>query len=266
VIPYDKTEAVMEAYKPFAAYMAKKTGMDEGKVYVTSNYSGIIQALRSDQIDCAYLNPLSYVLTLDQFRNIPERLIPIAMPYYHNSLTYRGDIFVRADSGIKSMKDFKGRSFAFGDSTSTSGYLYPAGLMMEAGIDPAKDVRAVNISGGGSAIAVFNKVADGGASYEGAIGRAFKEPSMANQMVVIAKTDPIPNGMFVVRGNLDPKLIEAIRKTMLGINNDPAAKEALDKMEFNKWVPADDAIFNSVRKKAKILKLDLHALDKPKAK
>lgn len=267
VIPYDKVETVQQAYKPFAAYISKKTGCKDGQVFVTPDYSGILQALRSDQIDCAYLNPLSYVLAVDQFKDTPEHLIPIAMPYYKNSLTYRGDIFVRVDSGIKSMKDFKGRSFAFADRTSTSGYLYPAGLMLEAGVDPAKDVKAVNISGGGSTMAVFNKVADGGASYEGAIDRAFKDhPDQAKQMMVIAKTDPIPNGMFVVRGNLDPKLIEALKKAMNDINTDPEGKVPLDKMEFTKWVPADDSEFDSVRKKAKILNLNLHSLDKPKAK
>jgi phosphonate transport system substrate-binding protein len=261
VIPYDKADTIVAAYTPFANYMAKKTGRPTGQVFVTPEYAGVLQALRADQIDCAYLNPLSYVLAVDQFKNTPEHLIPIGMPYYANSLMYRGDIFVRADSGITSMKDFKGKSFAFADRTSTSGYLYPAGMMKEAGLDPTKDVKAVNISGGGSVAAVFNKLADGGASYDGSIERALKDPAKIKQMKVIAQTDPIPNGMFVARGNLDPKTLAALKQAMIDINNEPDGQAALKAMEFNKWVPADDHAFDSVRQKAKILGLDLKSLD-----
>jgi phosphonate transport system substrate-binding protein len=263
VIPYDKVDTVREAYTPFAAYLAKKIGRTGSEVFVTPEYAGVIQALRSDQIDCAYLNPLSYVLAVDQFNNTPEHLVPIAMPYYHHSLTYRGDIFVRADSGIKSMKDFRGRTFAFADPTSTSGYLYPAGMMKEAGLDPAKDVKSVNISGGGSVMAVYNKLADGGASYDGSIERALPDPSQARQILVIAKTDAIPNGMFVARGNLPPNVIDALKKAMADINSQPEGVAALKVMEFDKWVPADDHAFDSVRKKARILGLNLQSLDTP---
>ena len=260
VIPYDKADAVATAYTPFANYMAKKTGLASYPVSVAPSYVGVIQALKSDQIDCAYLNPLSYVLAVDQFRDTPEHLVPIGMPFYHNDLMYKGDIFVRTDSGIKSMKDFRGRSFAFADITSTSGYLYPAGMMKEAGLDPTKDVKAVNISGGGNVMAVFNKLADGGASYSGSVERALKDPDKIKQMTIIAQTDPIPNGMFVARGNLDPKTIEALKKAIVDINNEPDGQAALKTMEFTKWVPADDSKFDSVRQKAKILGLDLKSL------
>lgn len=266
VIPFDKVDAVKKMYTPFSTYLAQKTGAASGEAFVTQEYSGVIQALRADQIDCAYLNPLSYVLAVDQFKDSPERLVPIAMPFFHHSLMYQGDIFVRVDSGIKTMKDFRGRTFAFGDRTSTSGYLYPFGMMKEAGLDPAKDVKSVNVSGGGSVLDVYNKLADGGASFEGSVELALKDPAEAKQLVVIAKTDPIPNGMFVARGNLDPREIEALKKALADINTEAAGQPAMKAMQFDKWVPADDHAFDNVREKAKILGLSLQSLDAPKAK
>ncbi|MBV9851142.1 MAG: phosphate/phosphite/phosphonate ABC transporter substrate-binding protein [Armatimonadetes bacterium] len=271
VIPYDKVDVVKEDYGRFAAYLGKKTGRGDGEVFVTPEYAGVLTALRSDQIDCAFLNPLSYVLAVEEFRNTPEHLIPLAMPYFHNSLTYRGILYVRADSGINSLKDLRGKSVAFNDRTSTSGYLYPAGMMMHAGVDPNKDVRPVNISGTSGVLAVLNHQADAGAGYEGVIDRALAnettkkvDTAQAKQLKVLAYTEPIPNGMIVARGNLDPKTLDALKQALVSVNSDPDGQAALAKIPWNKVVPPDDHLFDSVRDKAKILNLNLQSLDAPK--
>ncbi len=266
VIPFETADKIKTAYKPFAEYLGKKCGTAGGQVFVSLDYSGILQALRSDQIDCAYLNPLSYALAVKEAQNTPEHLIPIAMPYFHNSATYKGIIFVRKDSGINSIQDFKGKSFVFGDVTSTSGYLYPAGMMQEAGIDPKKDVKAVNVGGGQNVLAVLHKQADGGATFEGGIELAVPKVSDQQQLKVIATTDPIPNGMFVARGNLDPAILQKLQAAMVSVNTDAEGIAALKAMQYDKWVAADDHAFDSVRQKATILGLNLQSLDAGKKK
>ena len=276
VIPFEDAGALQKAFAPFATYLGKKAGRPDGQVFVTPAYAGILQALQSDQIDVAYLNPLSYVLAVQQFQSSPEHLVPIAMPYFHHSLTYKGIIFVRTDSGINSIKDLKGKGFAFADRTSTSGYLYPAGLMKEAGLDPEKDVQAVNISGTSSVNAVYGGQAAGGATYEGGIDRAFTDPvtgkadqAKVKQFKIIATTDPIPNGMIVVRANLDAGEIAKLKQALADINTEPdgqAALKAIPDGGWDKMVPADDSIFNSVRDKAKILGLNLQSLDQQQKK
>ena len=274
IIPFDKVDALQAGFQPYADYLGRKSGRPGGKVFVTPSYAGILQALQSDQIDCAYLNPLSYVLAVQQYKDTPERLVPIAMPYFHQSLTYRGIVFVRADSGINSIKDLKGKTFAFADRTSTSGYLYPAGLMKEAGIDPDKDIKAVNISGNSGVLAVYNKQADGGSTYETGLETAFTDTATkkidqakVKEFKVIATTDPIPNGMFVARGNLDPATLDKLKQALANINTDPqgqAALKAIPQGGWDKMVPADDKIFDPVRKKATILGLNLQSLDSKK--
>lgn len=274
IIPFDKVDALQASFKQYADYLGTKSGRPGGEVYVTGNYAGILQALRSDQIDCAYLNPLSYVLAVQEFKDTPEHLIPISMPYFHGSLTYKGIIYVRTDSGINTLKDLKGKSFAFGDQTSTSGYLYPAGMMKAAGVDPKTDIKAVNISGNAGVMSVYNKQADGGATYETGIETAFTDTATqkvdeakVRQFKVIATTEPIPNGMFVARGNLDPATLDKLKAALAAINTDPqgqAALKAIPKGGWDKMVPADDNIFDSVRSKATILGLNLQSLDPKK--
>jgi len=266
VIPYENADAIQKAYSPLATYLGSKAGYSGGQAFVTPSYAGVLQALH--QIDCAYLNPLSYVLATQQFASTPENLVPLAMPYFRHSLTYRGVIYVRADSGINSLKDLKGKSFAFGDRTSTSGFLYPAGILKRAGIDPEKDLKPVNISGTAGVLAVFNKQADAGAIYEGGIEQAFTDTatkavdqSKVKQFKILAVTDPIPNGMLVARGNLDPQTLTKLKAALAGISKNPDGQAALKAVPWDKVVPPDDKIFDPVRANARTFGLDIKSLD-----
>jgi phosphonate transport system substrate-binding protein len=264
IIPFEDAKSLRDDFTPMAEYLGKKTGRPSGEVFVSPDYSGILEALRTGQIDCAYLNPLSYVLAADHYRALPQHLVPVAMPWYHHSPTYQGIIFVRSDSGINSLKDLKGKTFAFGDPTSTSGYLYPVKVLQDAGVDPAKDLKVVHVTGTVAVSLVFQKQADAGASYDGAIEKAFPDADRQKQMKVLAKTDPIPNGMFVVRGDVDPKTTEAIKQALLTMTDDPEGAAALKQAKDDKYTPADDHAFDVVRKQASILGLDLKSLDAPK--
>ncbi len=274
IIPFDKVDALQEGFKPFSDYLGNQSGRPGGKVFVTPSYVGILQALQSDQIDCAYLNPLSYVIAVQEFRDTAQHPIPLAMPYFHGSLTYKGIVYVRADSAIKTLADLKGKTFAFGDQSSTSGYLYPAGMLKAAGIDPEKDIKAVNISGNKGVLAVYNQQADAGATYETGLEGAFTDKvtkrtdqAKVAEFRVIATTDAIPNGMFVARADLDKPTLDKLTKALANINTDPQGKAALKSIPQGGWdkmVPADDHIFDSVREKATLLKLNLKSLDTKK--
>lgn len=261
IIPYDKPTKLREQFAPFAAYLAKKAGYQSSDVTVTEEYAGVLQALKSDQIDIAYLNPLSYALAVENFKSSPEHLIPIAMPIMFGKLTYFGDVFVRSDSSIHSMKDLKGKVFAFGDRTSSSGYLYPASMLMAAGIDPVKDIKYSNLNGPQVVLAVENKQADAGAIFDGGIELAIKDPVARKGFRIIATTPELPNGMLVARGNLDPEKIKKIRDAVLSMANDPIGAAALKKFSTDKWVAPDDHAFDGVRQKATLLGLHLKSLD-----
>ena len=72
--------------------------------------------------------------------------------------------------------------------------------------------------------------------------------------------------MFVARGNLDPKTLAALQQAFIDINTDPDGQTAAKKILYPKWVPADDAFFDSVRKKAAILNINFDTLKDVKKK
>ena len=132
-------------------------------------------------------------------------------------------------------------------------------------------MKPVNISGTAGVLAVLNKQADAGAIYETGIQQAFTDPatktvdqSKVKQFKIIATTDPIPNGMFVARGNLDAATSSKLSAALAGINDDPDGQAALKAIPWDKMVPADDKIFDPVRANAQTFGLDIQALDEKK--
>jgi phosphonate transport system substrate-binding protein len=263
IVPYDAPSALQEQYTPFADYIAGKAGM-KAKVFVAQDYVGVVQALQADQIDAAYLNPLSYVLFEQRMRDTPEHLIPLAMPEVHGSLYYYGVILTRTDTGIKTIQQLKGKKMAFAEPTSTSGYLYPYQYMLEHGVNPDKDLGQKVFAGTPAVIpALLNHTVDAGAVFEEGM-TMFAGPQQQKQLVVLARVGPIANGMFVVRGNLDPKIVANLRTALTEINTDPAAKPAMKKLQVTRWDKANDSVFDPVRKAASVLNLDITALAKKK--
>jgi phosphonate transport system substrate-binding protein len=196
-------------------------------------------------------------------KDSPEHLVPIAMPWVHGSLFYNGVIFTTRDSGINSITDLKGKNMAFVDPTSTSGYLYPCLYMQAHGINPDKDLANKYFAETGVVPAVLNHSADAGAIYEDGLALATKgNPADFNKLKVLARFGHIVNGMLVVRGNLDPRLIAQFRQAVVGINTDPAGKPAMAELETTEWQPADDSLFDPVRKAANARGITIQMLEK----
>jgi len=259
VVPYEAAERLQDEYLPMARYLAREMGCRDGRFTSVVDYAGVVAALETGSVDVAYLSPFPYALATKRMTLKPA---PLAMPWVEGSLTYRGIIFTRADSGIQSVADLRGRTFAFGDVTSTTGFLLPRAMLEKQGV--FRTLRWRNAGNANMVVnAVENRAADAGAAYESVFRVAYrKTPEKAALMRVVARTEAIPNGIYVARGDLPDEAVARLKAAFQKMNTDPVGREAMLKAPNDKIVPPQDRLFDPVRETASVLGLDLSALER----
>lgn len=221
------------------------------KIFTPADYDGVVQGMLGGTIDFAGLGASAYAKI---YLNNPEAVEPVLTKQNLDGSTgYYAIGFARTDSGITSMEDAKGKSFAFADPNSTSGYLVPGAELMEA-YGPLEDYFSeVKMSGGHeqSIVGVANGDFDAAVSWADGLGDwedgynsgAFRKAADAglvdmNNIVEIWKSKLIPEGPFVIRKALPEDVkakVIAISDTMW--QDDPECAYALSHGDALDLVP-----------------------------
>lgn len=171
---------------------------------VGTSYAAVVEGMESGVVDIAFLGAVT--LHQAQQREAAELL---AVSVKKGSSSYYSGIFVRKDSGIKTLNDLKGKNMSFGDVNSTSSFNYPVAMLLAGKVDPVKDLGKIYITGSHSnsiAALVENQVDACACSfnaYEKAIKNGVIDPKV---IVPLQKSDPIPNPPLAMHPNMDKKL------------------------------------------------------------
>jgi phosphonate transport system substrate-binding protein len=232
--------------------LAKALGMPV-KPFVAADYNGVIEALRSGRLDVAYLGPFSYVLGTTI---APIEAFAVAETKKAGRTSYYSQIVARKDSGIKTVNDLKGKTFAFVDPSSTSGHLFPKAGLIKLGFNPDTDFGRVIFSGShdSNAIAVQNRKVDAAAIADRILDAAIaKGLARREDLVEVWRSDPIPESPTVWRKNLPPDLKQRVQAAFLEVKDIPWSDQGM----LNGFHPTTDSAYNIIRDTAKILNLDL---------
>jgi phosphonate transport system substrate-binding protein len=269
-VPAEDAQQVMQNAQPVVEILRKELGM-EIQPFVATDYTGVVEALRVGKLDVAFLAPASYVLAKS------EANVKVVLKSERKGIpTYFAAIITRADSGIKTLEDLRGKTFAFGDSLSTTGHVFTRKMFKERGIDPVRDFKQILYSGGHDAtvLAVLNRKVDAGATYanspdsqDTAWMRYLKDPADIKKIHAIAFSEPIPADNLVIRGDLDDAIAKKIVDVFINLSRDPAGKQMLRELyQIDGFVTATDKDYDSVREAFKIAGIPLkEALKKKKS-
>jgi phosphonate transport system substrate-binding protein len=260
-VPAENAQQVALNAQPIVLILQKELGL-EVQPFVATDYTGVVEALRANKLDIAFLSPASYVLAkIEAHVKVVLKSHRRERPYYYAA------IITHVDSGIETLEDLRNKTFAFGDPLSTSGHIFPRKMFEEKGINPVKDFKKVIFSGGHDAtvLAVLNHKVDAGATFanfpdgkNAAWTQYLKDPEEQKKIRAIAYSEPIPSDNLVVNANLDPRLAKKIANIFLDLSKDPAGKKMLrDLYKIDGFIPATDRDYDSVREAFKIAGIDL---------
>lgn len=254
LIPTEDSQNMRESFKPMIAYLEKKIGV-KIEPFVAADYSGVIRAMRSKNLDFAWYGPFSYVLAA---KEAGAEAFAVEVREGGGAF-YKSIIVAHRDSGINTLEDIKGKNFAFVDPASTSGNLFPRAQFKKLGIDPEKDFKGAIFVGGHEAaeMAVKDKMvqaaADDDIYYNLMVSKGQISP---DENKIIWESDPIPGSPLAYRKDLPEDVKMKIKDAVLNIHKeDPAALEYIGKVL--RYEETNDEKYNVIRDVARTLNMDL---------
>jgi phosphonate transport system substrate-binding protein len=230
------------------------------ELFPAPDYAGVMQGLLADQLDYAQLGASAYA---GIYMQDPEAVEPIFVAAEADGSTgYFAVMYTRADSGITSLEEMQGRTLAFADPNSTSGYLVPSAELTLQGIDIETYFSETGFGGGHeqAVVAVLNGQYDAGVTWVSGVGDPAEGYTRGNlrsmidnglldmaDLRIIWQSNQIPNGPIVVSTDMP----EEARRIIVDyhanlLENDPQCYYSTSGGEGAGYVAVDHAFFEGV--------------------
>jgi phosphonate transport system substrate-binding protein len=229
------------------------------EMFPAPDYAGVMQGLLADQLDYAALGASAYAGIYLQDNDAVEPIFVSAEA--DGSTGYYAVMYARADSDITSLEDMAGRSLAYADANSTSGYLVPRFELSRQGI--ADDYFSTTGFGGGheqAVIAVLEGQYDAGVTWVSGVGdpaegytrgnlRRMIDNGLLNMadLRIIWQSSLIPNGPVVLRQDLPQEVKDIVNDYLANqLETDPQCYYDVSFGEGQGWVAVDHSFFEGV--------------------
>jgi phosphonate transport system substrate-binding protein len=243
-IPDENPNELMRIYTPFSEYLAKELGT---KVQFTPvvDYAATVEGLDARKLDLVWYGGFTSVQAVRRTNGNARRLA-----LRQEDAEFKSVFISRRDSGIKKLEDLKGKTFAFGSVSSTSGHLMPRYFMLQAKLDPSKDLKQAAFSGAHDATALW---VESGKVEAGALNFLVWDKLVKQKKVDTAKVDvfyttpPYADYCWTVRADLDRGLQDKITAAFLKLDYaNPEHRKLLDLHRTKKYIRANDADWKAI--------------------
>ncbi len=259
-VPSEQVDKVLASGNQIAKDLETLTGL-KFKTAVPTSYGAVIESMGSGDADIAWLATFAYLIAHQKYN------ANVALTTVRNGLdTYKGEIITRADSGITDIKGCNGKTMAWVDAASTSGYIFPSALFAQQGIKPSKEIFA-----GGhpqAVLAVYQGNADCAATFyspdnpdgtiaDGRMTQLKTYPDIVTKVKAVGFTPDIPNDTVTFRKDFPKELQDRVVNALLYYISQPDGQKQLkDLYSITGLVKSDDSRYNVVRDSLKALGKD----------
>ncbi|GBD97582.1 phosphate-import protein PhnD precursor [bacterium BMS3Abin06] len=243
-------------YKHITAYLSQKLNLDV-RAEILSSYGEICDAFLEGKADAGFFGSFSYVLT-----RAKAGIEPIARPVWPNgSSTYSGYIFVRKDSGIKTVEDMKGMSLVLVHKATTAGYIFQLAYFKKFGINNIEKYFSKIYFAGShdtSAWAVYTGEADVGGGKNHIFNALSREnPDFKEQMLILATSPEVPSNGLAVSKYLDPVFTNRLEDLLLNLDKTGEGRLVLERFGAVKFIETEDEDYSSLHQMIEGLGIDL---------
>lgn len=243
LIPTEGASDIVERFKPLTDHLEKSLGI-KIKAISASDYAGVITGMANKHVDFAYFGPKAYVEAVEKAgaEALAMELDKEGNPGYY------GVVLVKKGSAINTIEAAKGKSFAFTDPNSTSGYLVPNILFYrDMKVKPEEYFKEVKFSGshGASILAVKNSTVDAAATNNVDLARIVeKGQASKDDFDTIWKSEVIPGSPISARKDLPDDLKKAFAKAAIEFTSN---KAGLEKLQNGGFKEAKDSDYDVIR-------------------
>lgn len=245
LIPEENIFRQMDRHRPLASYLSKKLGVNV-RLTILSRYGDIIDSFVSRGMDGAFFGAFTSVLAMEKL-GVEPVVRPVNIDGSSVSQAY---VFVRKDSGIRSIRDMKGKRMAFVDRATATGYLYFLALLRENGFSDLNSFfREYYFTGSHDAAvhAVMDNRADVGIAKGKVFNRVIeKDPLLRNELIVLYKSPEFPDTTLCLKKELPEDTKKKIRDILLNMEKDREGAEVLKKFGAIRFMTADKKDFSEL--------------------
>ncbi len=237
------------------------------KVTVMTSYAAQVEGMCAGQIDVGFFAPLQMTLLLSKACGTPVLAALRKDDTGALATTYKSQILVRVDSGINDLAGLKGKKFAFVDTLSASGYVFPTlAIKNKTGQDPKTFFATFTFAGShpAAALAVFNKQVDGAATFIDVRDQLVAtSPDIKTATKVIDTAGPIPNDGVALRKGFPDDLGKTVANSLQDYAKADDGKKVLSALfAWDGMQPVDAKFYDPMKEAAALAGVDVEGLAK----
>lgn len=210
-------------------------------------YTQVMDALRSQQVHFAWICGYPYVLR-------QRELQLVAVPQWHGRPLYQSYLIADAQARFSSWSDLRGRTFAYSDPLSNSGFLYTQHLLRSKGQDPARFFGRTFFTHSHRHVveAVAEGLADAG-SVDGYVWETLAElhPQLTRRTRVLQKSPDFGFPPIVAAAGVGVDDVHAFAKALFDMPEHPAGRTVLGDLRLDRFVPGDASLFRGIAEMAR---------------
>ena len=258
--PTQNSDTLSVTAQEIADYLESSfAGQIEVEVFLPTEYRGLIEAMRSGNLDFAFFPPDGFVIAQKEANaQVLLKSVRFGNPFYWSA------IIVRKDSGISSVGDLEDKSIAWVDPNSAAGYVFPRSEIILAGIEPDNFFSNQTFSGAHDAavLSVLNGSVDAAATFANddqnisGAWTQFLDADQAAELTAIFYSRPIPGDTFSVSKEFADTYPALSLQIAASIASIPQGTLLTDLYRIDSMILADSSDYDVVREARAVLGLD----------